>query len=80
MNTAPNVTIRWDRVRLLRQMRELDTDYKLANAMGMSQGSLSRTLRGLQAPGPRFIAGLCTALGATMNDLFEIVTGQDVAA
>lgn len=73
MNTAqPTLRIRWDRVNLLRQMRELDTDYALAKAMGMSQGSLSRTLRGLQQPGPRFIAGLCHALGATMNDLFEV--------
>ncbi|GAA2182118.1 hypothetical protein GCM10009785_19920 [Brooklawnia cerclae] len=71
--SKPNIRIRQDRVALLRQMRELDTDYALAKAMGMSQGNVSRTLRNKQSPGPRFIAGICVALGATQNDLFEVV-------
>lgn len=74
MNTPPPLLIRWDHVRLLRQMRDLETDYALAKAMGISQGNLSRTLRGKQQPGAKFISGLCTALGATLNDLFELGT------
>lgn len=77
-NTQPTVQMRKDRVALLRSMRELDSNYALAKAMGLSQGNVSRTLRGLQQPGPRFIASLCSALGATMNDLFE-VTGEVAA-
>lgn len=81
-STQPTLRIRWDRVNLLRDMRELNTDYALAKAMGISQGNLSRTLRGLQQPGPRFMATLCTALNASLNDLFEIATvteGVDAA-
>lgn len=71
---TPTMGLRHDRVTLLRQMREYDTDYKLAKAMEISQGNLSRVLRGRQQPGPKFMASLCIALGATPNDLFEIVT------
>ena len=76
-NTQATLRLREDRVELLRQMRDLNTDYALAKAMGISQGNLSRTLRNKQQPGPKFIATLCTALGATQNDLFEI---REVAA
>lgn len=67
------VKIRVDRIALLRSMRELDSDYALAEAMGISQANLSRVLRGQQSPGPRFIGSMCHALAATQNDLFQVV-------
>ena len=75
--TQHTLGLRQDRVTLLRQMRDLNTNYALAKAMGMSQGNVSRTLREKQEPGPRFVGSLCIALGATQNDLFEI---REVAA
>lgn len=51
----------------------LKTDAALADRMGIDAGNLSRVLRGKQQPGPRFIAALCDALDAELDDLFEIV-------
>lgn len=80
MNTKPTLRLRTDVVKVLREMRGLETDRRLADAMGINHGNLSRTLRGLQQPGPRFIATLCTALEASMNDLFVIEDTKDKAA
>ena len=56
----------------IRRWVGLTTDASLATRMGIDAGNLSRVLRGLQQPGPRFIAGLCLALGEPMHKLFVV--------
>ena len=74
--TQPTLRLRMDVVQALRELRDLDSDKDLALAMGVNQSSVSRVLRGLSQPGPRFIAGLCAALEAPMNKLFVIDEGR----
>lgn len=63
----------------IRGWKGLKTDASLAEEMGIDAGNLSRVLRGKQQPGPRFIASLCAALDAELDDLFEVVN-EDAAA
>ena len=71
--TQPALRVRWDVVDALREVRGLEDDGKLAEAMGVNRSSVSRVAHGKQQPGPRFIAGLCLALGAKFENLFEVV-------
>lgn len=64
----------------IRGWKGLKTDASLAEAMGIDAGNLSRVLRGRQQPGPKFIASLCTALDAELDDLFEVVNDEVPAA
>lgn len=57
----------------IRGWKGLKTDSALAEVMGIDAGNLSRVLRGKQQPGPKFIASLCQALDAELDDLFEVV-------
>lgn len=58
----------------------LKTDAALAERMNIDAGNLSRVLRGVQQPGPKFIAALCSSLNAELGDLFEVVDeGKEVA-
>lgn len=58
----------------------LEKDSELAAAMQIDAGNLSRVLAGKQQPGPKFIAALCTALKADLDDLFEVIdVTEDVA-
>lgn len=80
MNTTqPSIRIRMDIVRALRETKNLESDKDLAAAMRVNQSSVSRVLRGISQPGPRFIAGLCTALEAPMHHLFAIDEGRGAA-
>lgn len=63
----------------IRGWKGLKTDAALAEAMGIDAGNLSRVLRGKQQPGPKFIASLCQALDAELDDLFEVMA-EDPAA
>lgn len=65
----------------IRNWKGIKTDTDLAARMGIDAGNLSRVLRGIQQPGPRFIAALCYALDADLDDLFEVVEipGKDAA-
>lgn len=74
--TQPTLRLRHDVVKALRELRDLESDKALADAMGVNQSSVSRVLRGISQPGPRFIAGLCTALETPMNKLFVIDEGR----
>jgi len=58
----------------------IKTDAELAARMGIDAGNLSRVLRGVQQPGPKFIAALCDALNADLADLFEVVPVDKDAA
>jgi transcriptional regulator with XRE-family HTH domain len=57
----------------IRKWVGLTTDSSLAERMGIDAGNLSRVLRGIQQPGPKFIAALCSSLDAELGDLFEVV-------
>lgn len=84
MNTTtqprPTVRVRWDVVAALRELRGLESDAALAAAMGVHQSNLSRVTNGKQQPGPTFMAALCLALDAKLNNLFEVVPDQGSAA
>lgn len=62
----------------IRGWKGLKTDAALADAMGINAGNLSRVLSGKQQPGPKFIASLCSALEAELDDLFEVLV-EDAA-
>ena len=76
---TPSLHLRKDVVNALRELKDLESDFALAKAMGVNQSSVSRVMRGLSQPGPRFIAGLCTALEAPMNKLFVVDEGDFAA-
>ena len=78
-NPGPALRIRHETVRVLRELRGLEADKDLAAAMGLNPSSVSRVMRGLSQPGPRFIAALCTALEAPIQNLFAIDEGSDAA-
>lgn len=64
-----------------RRLAGLKTDAALAERMGIDAGNLSRVLKGTQQPGPKFIAALCAAFEARLEELFEVVgDSQDGAA
>ena len=74
--TNTDLTVRWDCVDALRQVRELTDDKALIAAMGISQASHSRVINGKQQPGTRFIAALCKALDVKPNAICEVVGGR----
>jgi DNA-binding Xre family transcriptional regulator len=78
--TKPTVRVKADAIARAREVRGLESDTKLAAAMRIDRSNLSRTLRGKQSVGNQFIAALCTALDASMNDLFMITDPDKDAA
>lgn len=78
--TQASLRVRWDIVTALREHKNLLDDGALARAMGVDPSSVSRVANGKQQPGGKFIAGLCHALSARMDTLFEIVVDEAVAA
>jgi transcriptional regulator with XRE-family HTH domain len=71
---AATLILKADQLQKYRQVAHLDTQSKLAEAMGFDAGNLSRVLAGKQVPGPKFIAALMSAFPAlTLDDLFEVV-------
>lgn len=77
--TQPTITVRWQMVQALRETHGLETDAALATAMGIDQSTLSRVTSGKQQPGPKFMAALCIALGAKLDNLFAIDQGRAAA-
>lgn len=65
--------LRAEQLAKIRRWNGMKTDAALAQAMDFDPGSLSRILRGQQTPGSKFIASLCAALDAELDDLFEVV-------
>ena len=63
-----------------RRLAGLKTDAALAQRMGIDAGNLSRVLKGTQQPGPKFIAAMCDAFGARLEELFEVIGTEDDAA
>ncbi len=72
--------LRRDRLAQFRRLKGgLDTDKAFAERIGMTQGQVSRILRG-SAPGPRFIAGVLDLFGIEFfADLFAIVPDDEAA-
>jgi len=58
----PVVRMRRDKVEALIRLRDW-TPKQIAYAVGVSQAQVSRILRGVQNPGPKFIAGWLKAAG-----------------
>ena len=75
-----NLRLKTEQLTKIRRWKGLTTDTALAQAMDTDPGNLSRILRGKQQPGPRFIASLCFALDADLNDLFEAVQDDSMVA
>lgn len=65
--------LRVDNLAKIRRWKGITSDAQLAAAMGIDAGNLSRVLADKQQPGPKFIATLCHALDAELDDLFEVV-------
>lgn len=63
-----------------RRLAQLKTDAALAARMGIDPGNLSRVLQGKQQPGPKFIAAMCEAFEARLEELFEVVPAEDDVA
>lgn len=77
--SQPTIQLRMDTITALREIKGLEADRDLAAAMGLNPSSVSRVMRGVSQPGPRFIAGLCTALQTPMQHLFAIDEGDCAA-
>lgn len=53
----------------------------LARTTGLARSSVNRVMRGVHAPGERFIAGVLTAFPALdFDDLFTVDDGETVSA
>ncbi len=79
MQMVATLRLKSEMVGKIRGWKSLKTDASLAAAMGIDPGNLSRVLKGKQQPGPKFIAALCAALDAELDDLFEVVTDSEAA-
>jgi len=73
------LSLRKDKLAAYRRLAGITTDQELARRIGMDPSSVSRILKGNQAPGARFIAGLVAIFGADLfPDLFEVVEEEPV--
>lgn len=72
------LALRREQLAKIRRWKGLTTDAALADQMGIDAGNLSRVLseKHPQQPGPKFIAALCHALDAELDDLFEVVSQE----
>lgn len=73
-----DITLREDQLAKFRAMSGLDTEEKLAAAMGANQGTVNRVLNGRQNPSRTFVASLVKAFkNADFDDLWLItITGD----
>lgn len=66
--------LRADQLKKMRTLAQIETNAALAKRMGVDEATVSRVLRGMQAPGPRFMAALVACFpGYDLDDLFEII-------
>lgn len=70
---SAHIVLRREQLAKIRKWVGLSTDAALAERMNVDPGNLSRVLRDRQEPSARFIAAMCSALGADFDDLFEVV-------
>ena len=73
--------LRSEKLKALRRIAGLDTDKAFAERLEVDPSTLSRVLKGTQAPGARFIAGLVMIFGVDMlEDLIEVRSDDEAAA
>ncbi|WP_433364301.1 helix-turn-helix transcriptional regulator [Streptosporangium sp. CA-115845] len=78
--SAP-LRIRHAKLAKYREQTGLTTEQRLADAMGVNQGTVNRILRGSKIPSARFICALVRAFdGATFDELWEITISTKQAA
>lgn len=71
--------LRAEQLAKMRRLAGIETDAALAERMGVDPATVSRVLKGKNAPGPKFMAALVSCFpGFDLDDLFEVVT--DTAA
>ena len=76
-------TIRLRREQLAKylQLAGMTRQKQLAEAIGISEAGVYKTLEGRTGPGEKFIAGSLTAFPMLkFDDLFEVVAVEDAAA
>lgn len=68
------IRLRRDQLEKYRRIAGLTTQERLADRMGVHQGTVAKVLNGYQTPSKEFIASLVTAFdGAAFDDLWEII-------
>lgn len=73
---APTIRLRAGACERLREILECDTDYEVADVIGMDPTQLSRIRRGKSDVGPNFLARVMLALaakGVSTAELFEVM-------
>ncbi len=76
-----HIRLRREQIDKYMRLAGITKQAQLAEKMGVAEASVCRTLNGRTAPGEKFIAGLLAAFSdLDFNDLFEVVTDQEVAA
>lgn len=76
------ISLRRDRLNDFRQLKGegLEVDAAFAERIGVNPGQVSRVLRGISAPGTRFIAGCLELFGTKFfADLFTVEPDEDAA-
>lgn len=72
------LALRQDGLNKIRKLAGLTTDKDLADRIGVDAATVSRVLKGTQAPGPKFIAGLIEAFGKEwFADLFDVMPDDE---
>lgn len=68
------VRLRVDRFDLATRVAGLESDYEIADALGVHRSTVGRVLADELRPGPVFIAGALSAFKTmSFTDLFEVV-------
>src|SRR5690606_30117720 len=69
--------LKTETLNVYRRLAGLKTDAALAARMGVDPGNLSRILSGKQHPRAGFIARLCEVFEARIEELWEVVPGDE---
>lgn len=75
---AAEIRLRVRKLETCWSLMQIKTDQAKADLIGVNPATYSRVIRGLTAPGERFIAGTLAALPQVpFEDLFEVVVTDD---
>lgn len=80
---VPKIRFEAEKARTYARMRGWDTDNAAALAMGVNPGNYSRVVRGVVAPGEKFIAAALTTygpFGVKFEHLFTIIADGEPRA
>lgn len=74
------IRLRTSQYRKFARLKGWKSEAQAAASIGVNEATLNRVLRGLTAPGERFIAGMLHALPEVeFADLFEVLGTEDAA-